>query len=94
MTPVPSQVGLSVSLFGLQALGVGVNSWALQGGPEAPLPRQRDGAEALGFAVDCESLLRYFSWERFSLPCAYSWLQGLGSLVGWRAFGYELRLEA
>lgn len=38
VTPVPSQVGLGVSLFGLQALGVGVNSWALQGGPEAPCP--------------------------------------------------------
>lgn len=41
-------MGLNANLCGPQSLGVGVNSWALLGGPKAPPPpRLGDGEEAL-----------------------------------------------
>ena len=42
MTPAPSQVGLNANFCRLQSLGVGVNSRALLGGPNAP-PAQAGG---------------------------------------------------
>lgn len=68
MTPFPSLVGLC----GLQALLVGNNSGALQGGPAAQLP----GGGGMGvwgggtpvFAVVDWVTLGYFSWARPSLP--------------------------